>query len=108
MWADINTKPLNGEPYRRLRTKIMNCPIDLEPENMPLTPLPQATSHRSVLEGLRVEPKEYHGPGQRGSAQARRPQYPREVAVAVALGRWNEIPYRRYSTIRANGEGAAG
>ena len=28
--------------------------------------------------------------GQRGSAQARRPQYPREVAVAVALGRWNE------------------
>ena len=38
MWADINTKPLNGEPYRRLRAKIMNCPIDLEPENMPLTP----------------------------------------------------------------------
>ena len=25
--------------------------------------------------------------GQRGSAQARRPQYPREVAVAVALDR---------------------
>ena len=38
MWADINTKPLNGEPYRRLRAKIMNCPIDLEPGNMPLTP----------------------------------------------------------------------
>ena len=38
MWADINTKLLTGEPYRRLRAKIMNCSIDLEPENMPLTP----------------------------------------------------------------------
>ena len=38
MWADINTKPLNGEPYRRLRAKIMNYPIDLEPEIIPLTP----------------------------------------------------------------------
>ena len=40
--------------------------------------------------------------GQRGSAQARRPQYPREVAVAVALGRWNEIPTAMQSPIQYN------
>ena len=31
MVADIYTKPLNGELFRQLRAKIMNCPVDLEP-----------------------------------------------------------------------------
>ena len=38
MVADIFTKPLTGEAFRKLRARIMNCPVDLEPEIMPLTP----------------------------------------------------------------------
>ena len=38
MVADILTKPLHGEQFPKLRARIMNCPIDLEPANMPLTP----------------------------------------------------------------------
>jgi hypothetical protein len=38
MVADIFTKPLSGEQFRKLRAKIMNCAEDLEPEIMPLTP----------------------------------------------------------------------
>ena len=38
MVADILTKPLHGEAFRKLRARIMNCPVDLEPASMPLTP----------------------------------------------------------------------
>ena len=31
MVADIYMKPLNGELFRQVRAKIMNCPVDLEP-----------------------------------------------------------------------------
>ena len=36
--ADFLTKPLHGEKFRKLRARIMNCPVDLEPADMPLTP----------------------------------------------------------------------
>ena len=32
MLADINTKPLQGEPFRRMRAAVQNCPVDLPPE----------------------------------------------------------------------------
>ena len=38
MVADLLTKPLHGEKFRKLRARIMNCPVDLEPADMPLTP----------------------------------------------------------------------
>ena len=30
MVADIFTKPLNGELFRQLRARVMNCPVNLE------------------------------------------------------------------------------
>ena len=38
MVADLLTKPLHGEKFRKLRARIMNCPVDLEPASTPLTP----------------------------------------------------------------------
>ena len=30
MWSDIFTKPLQGQQFRLMRSKIMNCPIDYD------------------------------------------------------------------------------
>ena len=30
MWADINTKPLQGKKFKVNRAKLMNCPVDYE------------------------------------------------------------------------------
>ena len=32
MVADINTKPLQGELFRKMRATVQNCPVDLPPE----------------------------------------------------------------------------
>ena len=32
MLADINTKPLQGDLFKRMRAAVQNCPVDLPPE----------------------------------------------------------------------------
>ena len=51
MWADINTKPLNGEPYRRMRVNIMNCLIDLELQNNMSLTLPAGNEPQECVGG---------------------------------------------------------
>ena len=33
MWSDILTKPLQGQQFRKMKSMVMNCPMDYEDSN---------------------------------------------------------------------------
>ena len=35
MWADVLTKPLQGRAFRLMRSKLMNCSVDYEDQEVP-------------------------------------------------------------------------
>jgi hypothetical protein len=50
MWADINTKPLQGTKFYRMRAVLMNVPVDFDDEEeLIASPMELLPDRRKIL-----------------------------------------------------------
>ena len=62
MWSDVLTKPKQGSPFRRMRAKLMNCPVeddDLAEAKLTHPALLPREENNKIL----LRPRENKGPG---------------------------------------------
>ncbi len=77
MWADVQTKPLQGPKFRVMRAFLMNCPVDCSKES-PFNPSPPPPT--SLSTPLPMKPQIT------------------KIAPAPQGGCWDKLPW--YKSIR--------